>query len=187
VRPSLPAQLRPGLNAHVTGLSQQLAELDAERDRILRASPAWRAEEDLLRSIPGIGPVVARTLLGERPELGTCDRWEVAALAGVAPLTADRGTRRGKRCPWGGRGTVRAALSMAAIAASRHNPVIRPLLPPPARSRKPPWRAIQRTACPSGGGRGGRSTVGCRVRNSTCHASGLSTSVQGVSGAARAR
>jgi transposase len=125
-RPSLPAPLRPGLDAHVTWLSQQLADLDAELDRTLRASPAWRAKEDLLRSIPGIGPVVARTLLGELPELGTCDRWEVAALAGVAPLNADSGTRRGKRCTWGGRASVRAALYMAAVSASRHNPVIRP-------------------------------------------------------------
>jgi transposase len=125
-RPSLPAPLRSSLDAHVTWLSQQLAELDAELDRILRASPAQRAKEDLLRSIPGIGPVVARTLLGELPELGACDRWEVAALVGVAPLNADSGTRQGNRCTWGGRAPVRAALYMAAIAATRHNPLIRP-------------------------------------------------------------
>lgn len=125
-RPRLPARLRPALDAHLVWLSQQLAELDRELDQTLRASPVWREKEDLLRSIPGIGPVVARTLLGELPELGTCDRWEAAALAGVAPLNADSGTRRGKRCTWGGRGTVRAALYMAAISASRHDPVIRP-------------------------------------------------------------
>ncbi|HET6344948.1 MAG TPA: IS110 family transposase [Myxococcota bacterium] len=126
-RPSLAPQLRPGLDAHLVWLSQQLAELDRELDQTLRNSPVWREKEALLRSIPGIGPVVARTLLGELPELGTCDRWEIAALAGVAPLTADSGTRRGKRCTWGGRAAVRGALYMAAIAASRHNPAIRPL------------------------------------------------------------
>lgn len=125
-RPGLAPRLRPALDAHLVWLSQQLAELDRELDRTLRASPVWREKEALLRSIPGVGPVVARTLLGELPELGTCDRREVAALAGVAPLNADSGTRRGKRCTWGGRGTVRAALYMAAIAASRHNPAIRP-------------------------------------------------------------
>jgi transposase len=126
-RPSLAPQLRPGLDAHVVWLSQQLAALDRELDQTLRDSPVWRAKEALLRSIPGIGPVVARTLLGELPELGTCNRWEVAALAGVAPLNADSGTRRGKRCTWGGRASVRGAVYMAAIAASRHNPAIRPL------------------------------------------------------------
>jgi transposase len=125
-RPSLAPRLRPGLDAHLVWLSQQLAELDRALDQTLRDSPIWREKEDLLRSIPGIGPVVARTLLGDLPELGTCDRWEVAALVGVAPLNADSGTRRGTRCTWGGRGMVRAALSMAAISASRHNPVIRP-------------------------------------------------------------
>jgi transposase len=125
-RPSLPPRSRPSVDAHVAWLSQQLAELDRGLDQTLRDSPVWREKEDLLRSIPGVGPVVARTLLGNLPELGTCDRWEVAALAGVAPLNADSGTRRGRRRTWGGRGAVRGALYMAAVAASRHNPVIRP-------------------------------------------------------------
>ena len=73
-RPSLAPRLRPALDAHVLWLSQQLAELDRDLDRTLRASPAWREKEELLRSIPGIGPVVARTLLGELPELGRLDR-----------------------------------------------------------------------------------------------------------------
>jgi transposase len=131
-RPSLTPRLRPALDAHVVWLSQQLAELDGELDRTLRASPIWREKEDLLRSIPGIGPVVARTLLGELPELGTLDRWEVAALAGVAPLNQDSGRRQGKRRTWGGRAPVRAALYMAAVTATRCNPTIRALLHPPA-------------------------------------------------------
>jgi transposase len=126
-RPSLAPRLRPALDAHVVWLSQQLAELDGELDQTLRASPVWREKEDLLRSIPGIGPVVARTLLGELPELGRLDRWEVAALAGVAPLNQDSGQRRGKRRTWGGRAPVRAALYMAVISAIRCNPTIRAL------------------------------------------------------------
>ena len=123
-RPSLAPRLRPALDAHVVWLSQQLTDLDRELDQTLRASPVWREKEDLLRSIPGIGPVVARTLLGELPELGTLDRWEVAALAGVAPLNQDSGRRQGKRRTWGGRAPVRAALYMAVISAIRYNPAI---------------------------------------------------------------
>jgi transposase len=126
-RSHLSPRLRPALDAHVIWLSQQLADLDRELDQTLRASPVWREKEDLLRSIPGIGPVVARTLLGDLPELGTLDRWEVAALAGVAPLNQDSGRRQGKRRTWGGRAPVRAALYMAVISALRCNPTIRVL------------------------------------------------------------
>ncbi len=85
----------------------------------------WRAKEDLLRSVPGVGPVVSRTLLGELPELGTLTRKQIAALVGVAPRARDSGTLRGKRMVWGGRSPVRAALYMGALVASRCNPVIR--------------------------------------------------------------
>jgi transposase len=124
-RPSLAARLRPGLDAHLVWLSQQLAELDRALDQTLRDSPLWRENEALPRSIPGIGPVVARTLLGELPQLGSGDRWEMAALAGIAPLNRDSGPRHGPRRTWGGRGPVRAALYMAAVVATRCHPVIR--------------------------------------------------------------
>jgi transposase len=124
-RPTLAPRLRPRLEAHVVWLSQQIAELDRELDDTLRDSPLWREKEDLLRSIPGIGPVVARTLLAELPELGTLDRQQAAALAGVAPLAQDSGTRRGVRRIWGGRAAVRAALYMAVISAIRCNPAIK--------------------------------------------------------------
>ena len=126
-RSGLAARLRPALEAHLVWLSQQIADLDKEVDQTLRQSPVWREKEELLRSIPGIGPVVARTLLGELPEVGRLNRWEAAALAGVAPLTQDSGRRQGARRTWGGRGAVRAALYMAAVVAARHNPVIQPL------------------------------------------------------------
>jgi transposase len=141
-RPTLAPRLRAALDAHVVWLSQQIAALDEELDQTLRQSPVWREKEDLLRSIPGIGPVVARTLLGELPELGTCDRWEVAALAGVAPLNQDSGTRRGARRTWGGRGPVRAALYMAAVVATRHNPTIGALYRRLRAAGKPPKVAL---------------------------------------------
>ena len=125
-RPSLAPRLRVRLDEHLTWLSQQIAELDRELDQTLRESPVWQAKEARLRTIPGIGPVVARTLLGELPELGTLDRQQVATLAGVAPLNQDSGQRTGARRIWGGRASVRAALYMAVVTAIRCNPVIRP-------------------------------------------------------------
>ena len=124
-RPSLAPRLRTRLDEHVTWLSQQIAELDRELDQTLRESPVWQAQEARLRTIPGIGPVVARTLLGELPELGTLDRQQIAGLAGVAPLNQDSGQRTGARRIWGGRASVRAALYMAVVSAIRCNPVIR--------------------------------------------------------------
>jgi transposase len=141
-RPTLAARLRPALEAHVIWLSRQMAEMDRELDQTVRTSPIWRAKEDLLRSIPGIGPVVARTLLGELPELGTLDRWEAAALAGVAPLNQDSGQRQGKRRVWGGRAPVRAALYMAVISATRCNPALRAFYARLRETGKPPKVAL---------------------------------------------
>jgi len=126
-RPGLAPRFLPAWETHVAWLTAQVAALDDELDRTLRDSPVWREKETLLRSIPGIGPVVARTLLGELPELGTLDRQHLAALAGVAPLNCDSGARSGSRHIWGGRAPVRAALYMAAISATRFNPAIRAL------------------------------------------------------------
>jgi transposase len=122
--PARPA-VRERLRAHVRWLERELADLDDDLGRTLRASPVWRAKEDLLRSVPGVGRVVALTLLAELPELGTLDRKRIAALVGVAPVACDSGALRGKRLVWGGRGRVRAALYMAALTATRHNPALR--------------------------------------------------------------
>ena len=92
---------------------------------MIHQSPVWCAKEDLLRSVPGVGPIVSRTLLGELPELGRLNRRRIAALAGVAPFNRDSGTLRGRRIVWGGRAPVRAALYMSALVATRRNPVIR--------------------------------------------------------------
>lgn len=141
-RPTLPARLVPGLDEVVALLERQIAALDDDLDAAVRDSPVWQATERVLRSIPGVGPVVARTLLGELPELGTLDRQAIAALVGLAPLNADSGTRAGKRRTWGGRAPVRAALYMAAVAAVRCNPVIRALYARLKQAGKPPKVAL---------------------------------------------
>ena len=106
-------------------LQRELSDLEADLDETIRGTPAWRETEDLLKSVPGIGDVIARTLIADLPELGTLDRKKIAALVGVAPFNRDSGTLRGKRSVWGGRANVRAALYMAALVASRHNPILR--------------------------------------------------------------
>ncbi|MBI5119040.1 IS110 family transposase, partial [Candidatus Poribacteria bacterium] len=113
------------LKQHIRWLEKRLDDVDSDLDQTIQQSPVWRAKEDLLRSVPGIGPVVSRTLLADLPELGSLNRKKIAALVGVAPLCKDSGTLRGKRMVWGGRAPVRAALFMGALIASRHNPVIR--------------------------------------------------------------
>jgi transposase len=112
------------IDRHLAVLQEELSEIERELGDSIRGTPVWRENDDLLKSVPGIGPAVARTLLAELPELGTLGRKQIAALVGVAPLNRDSGTMRGRRTTWGGRATVRAALYMAALVASRHNPVI---------------------------------------------------------------
>ena len=114
-----------GLQKHVRWLKRQLEDVDDDLQRVVRNSPLWRGKDDLLQSVPGIGPVTSRTLLAELPELGRLNRREIAALVGVAPLNRDSGRWRGRRFVWGGRAAVRNTLYMAALTASRHNPVIR--------------------------------------------------------------
>jgi transposase len=106
-------------------LEAQLADLDRDIGDAIRASPAWRAADDLLRSVPGIGDVASRTLIAEMPELGRLDRRAAAALIGVAPLNRDSGRMRGHRAIAGGRASVRNVLFMAALSAIRWNPVLK--------------------------------------------------------------
>ena len=116
--------VRKRINAHLRWLEAELKRADKDLDQSIRQSPIWRENEDLLRSVPGMGPVISRTLLAELPELGRLNRKQIAALVGVAPLNRDSGTLRGRRSIWGGRATVRAALYMGALVASRRNAVI---------------------------------------------------------------
>lgn len=117
--------VRKRIEAHIRWLETELDRADKDLDQSIRQSPIWQEHQDLLRSVPGIGPVVSRTLLAELPELGRLNRKQIAALVGIAPLNCDSGTFRGRRGIWGGRATVRAVLYMAALVASRRNSVIR--------------------------------------------------------------
>jgi transposase len=112
------------IERHLELLQSELSELEGDIDGAIRNSPAWQADADLLVSVPGVGPATLRTLIAELPELGRLDRRKIAALVGVAPINRDSGTMRGRRTIAGGRPAVRTALFMAALVASRANPVI---------------------------------------------------------------
>jgi transposase len=118
-------RMKKSLKKHIAWLEEALRRANDDIDKAIRKSPTWREQEDLLRSVPGIGPVSARTMLADLPELGTLNRKKIAALVGVAPLNRDSGTIRGTRTCWGGRASVRQVLYMAAVTAARSNPVIR--------------------------------------------------------------
>jgi transposase len=120
-----PRAVRKRIEAHVRWLEKELKRTDDDLDEAIQESPTWRENAALLRSVPGVGPVLCRTLLAELPELGTLTHKQLAALVGVAPLNRDSGTMRGKRAVWGGRSGVRAALYMAALVATRHNPQVK--------------------------------------------------------------
>lgn len=117
--------LRREIQEHLAWLEEHLRRLDDDLGNRLRESPLWREKEDLLRGVPGVGPVLSSTLLAELPELGALDRKQIAALVGVAPINHDSGRRRGQRHIRGGRAAVRSTLFMATIASTRCNPVIR--------------------------------------------------------------
>lgn len=110
---------------HICWLEHELADIDAQIKKMIKSSPMWKEKIDLLRSVPGIGPVVSATLLSELPELGKLSGKEMAALVGVAPFNRDSGFMRGKRTIWGGRAPIRATLYMGTTTAIRHNAVIR--------------------------------------------------------------
>jgi transposase len=130
------------IRTHIRWLERELADVDHDLGRLIEQSPLWRAQDDLLRSVPGVGPVISRTLLGELPELGHLTRKQIAALVGVAPLARDSGTLRGKRRVWGGRAPGRAVLYMGALVATRWNPVIRRFYQRLRAAGKPPKVAL---------------------------------------------
>jgi transposase len=117
--------LHKNIEEHITWLERQLEKVDADLDRRIRKSPVWMAKHNLLRDVPGVGPNLARTLIAELPELGRLSNKQIAALVGVAPLARDSGLFRGKRMVWGGRKSVRSALYMSILSATKWNPVIR--------------------------------------------------------------
>ncbi len=119
------ARVRALIEAHITWLEAAVDQLNQDLEQTLHASPLWRAREDLLRSVPGVGPILSLTLLAELPELGTLSHKQLAALVGVAPLNRDSGTARGTRRIWGGRARGRSALSLNALRALRYHPLLR--------------------------------------------------------------
>jgi len=114
-----------GIRRHVRWLEAQIQRIDDDLDRFVRQSPIWRAKDDLLQGVPGIGPVTSRTMLAELPELGRLTHKQIAALVGVAPFNRDSGQLRGRRVVWGGRASIRSSLYMATLVATRRNPAIR--------------------------------------------------------------
>jgi len=137
--------IRHRIEVNVQWLQGQLKELDRDQEDFLRTSPLWQEEAKLLRSVPGVGPIVTATLIARLPELGSLNRKEVAALVGVAPFNRDSGTLRGKRTVWGGRGPLRTALYMATLVATRYNPVLRDFYHRLCAAGKP--KKVALTAC----------------------------------------
>ena len=123
--PLASAAISKDLKAHIHFLEKRVERVDAEIDLAIKKSPVWRTKDALFRSVPGVGPVLSRTLLAELPELGRVSNNQISKLVGVAPLNRDSGRFRGKRRIWGGRASVRKVLYMAAFSATRWNPVIR--------------------------------------------------------------
>lgn len=117
--------LRKSIMRLLKALERELTSVDTDINDAVRGSPAWREKEDLLASVPGVGPTIARTLIAELPELGQLSRRQVAALAGLAPFTRQSGQWRGKSFIGGGRTAVRTALFMGAMVAKKYNPVLR--------------------------------------------------------------
>jgi transposase len=117
--------VKKSLKGHIAFLERELRITDTDLGVMIRESPAWRERDDLLQSVPGVGPILSRTLLADLPELGRLSRRAIAKLVGVAPLSRDSGTMRGRRFVQGGRATVRAVLYMAALVATKRNAVIR--------------------------------------------------------------
>jgi transposase len=140
-----PRPVRPQIQQHIEWLRAQVRDTNDQLQTQIRSSSVWREHEDLLRSVPGVGPVLATTLLADLPELGRLNRKQIAALVGVAPLNRDSGQYRGRRRIWGGRAPVRATLYMAAVASLRCNPVIRAFYDRLCAAGKPKKLAL--TAC----------------------------------------
>ena len=122
---TVPARIHQAIQQHIAWLEGQLTSLDDDLTHMIQRSAVGQATETVLQSIPGVGPVLSRTLLAQVPELGTLGHKQVAALVGVAPFNRDSGTLRGPRRVWGGRAEVRAVLYMSTLVATRYNPVIK--------------------------------------------------------------
>ena len=126
-RATAPKEIRGEIEAHIAWLKQRLSDLETDLRQAIEADPAWREKDRILRSAKGVGPALSTSLVSGVPELGRLNRREIAKLVGTAPLARESGKFKGKRMIWGGRSAVRAVLYMAALVASRYNPIIRAL------------------------------------------------------------
>jgi transposase len=126
------------VKAHIAWLAKRITEIESDMGKRLRDSDLWRAKDDILLSIPGVGEITSRSMLSRCPELGTLNRHKIAKLVGVAPLNSDSGTTRGQRHIWGGRADVRSVLYMAAISAIRCNAKIKAFATRLKATGKPP-------------------------------------------------
>jgi transposase len=140
-----PTLTRAEIDEHIAWLQVRVEAIEDELNKTIRSSPLWREKVALLRSVPGVGPMLAATIVAQLPELGVITHKEIAALVGVAPLNRDSGHWRGKRTIWGGRPQVRAALYMSALVATQFNPLIRPFYLRLLATGKPKKLAL--TAC----------------------------------------
>lgn len=135
----------PEIEEHIVWLENRLKNIDDDLSKAIRKSPIWKEKDNLLRSVPGIGPIVSFNLLANLPELGTLNRKQIAALVGVAPFCRDSGTLKGKRTVWGGRANVRSILYMGTLSAIRCNQTIKQFYQHLIKAGKAPKVAI--TAC----------------------------------------
>ncbi len=140
-----PQAVRKDIKTHIAWLEKKLSKMNDHLADKIKDSPVWHEKDALLRSVPGVGPVLSTSLMADLPELGILNRRQIAALLGVAPFNRDSGTFRGRRSVWGGRGRLRSALYMATLAATRSNPVIRTFYRRLCEAGKPPKVAL--TAC----------------------------------------
>jgi transposase len=153
--------VRDQIKEHIDWLEKRIAELDQQLKALLQSSACWQAKDQILQSVPGIGPVVSFSMIADLPELGTLNRQQISKLVGVAPLNRDSGQQRGTRHIYGGRARLRSVLYMAALTAARHNAVIKEFYQR-LRAKKPFKVAI--TACM----RKLLAIINVMVRDSTC-------------------
>lgn len=117
--------MKKDVKRHITFLEKAITQIDQDLRKMIKNSPIWRVNDDILQSVKGVGTTTATTLMAQLPELGQLNRKQIAALVGVAPLNRDSGHKKGKRTTWGGRACVRSVLYMSTLVATKHNPVIR--------------------------------------------------------------
>jgi transposase len=154
--------VRDQIKEHIDWLEECIAELDKQLKVLLQSSPHWQAKDEILQSVPGIGPVVSFSMIADLPELGKLDRQKISKLVGVAPLNRDSGQQRGARHIYGGRARLRSVLYMAALTALRHNPAIKKFYERLCAKQKPFKVAI--TACM----RKLLTIINVMVRDNTC-------------------